>query len=183
MIFIHAPAGYLIGRLAGLRLPTQAGRRALLAWGVLGGLAPDFDLFWTKYVDHWAAHHHRYITHWPLFWIALLAGLALVLWRRQASGTAWNIFGVFSAGVVSHLFFDWMVSPIWLLEPFSSESFQLIHVHANYRSWFINYLFHWTAWIDVGIATLGTLTAYHDVWFWWERRRRGAGGSTVQQTA
>lgn len=174
MMFAHVPAGYLLARLVRRISPAAAGQRALLAWGMVGGIAPDIDLFWAKYVDHWTVHHHRYLTHWPNFWLLVLGLAALVLaWRRAGAG-AWLALGVFTLGIGSHLFLDWMVSAMWLLAPFSDESFQLVHAPFSYRYWLFRVLSQWTTWVDIGIAALGGLLAWRDGRAW-RQARRGVG--------
>jgi len=171
MMFAHVPAGYLLARLVRRLAPPAANQRALLAWGMVGGIAPDIDLFWANYVDHWMVHHHRYVTHWPSFWLLALGLAALVLaWRRVGSG-GWLALGVFTLGVGSHLCLDWVVSAMWLLAPFSDESFQFVHVPFNYRHWLIRLLTQWTTWADIGIAALGGLLAWRDAREWWQARR------------
>jgi len=171
MIFAHVPAGYLLARLVRRVFPKVANQRALLAWGMVGGIAPDIDLFWARYVDHWSVHHHRYITHWPSFWLLAFGLAALALAWRRAGAVAWTAFGVFALGVTSHLFLDWVVSAMWLLAPFSDESFQFVHVPFNYRHWLIRLLTQWTTWADIGIAALGGLVAWRDVRDGWQARR------------
>ena len=165
MIVAHLPAGYLVARLWARLRPTAEAVPGLAAWGAVGGVIPDIDMFWSTLVDHGAVHHHRYITHWPFFWLCLLGSAAAVLAIRRAR-TAWHCLAVFALAVASHLFLDWFVSAMWLLAPFSDRSFHLVSVPAIYRPWVLNFVFHWVGWIDIGIAVAGATL------FWRERRQR-----------
>ena len=74
MFIGHLPAGYLITCTLMKRLPLIARHaRWAMVIGLLGAVAPDFDLFWCYLVDNGQRHHHLYPSHWPLLWFALLA--------------------------------------------------------------------------------------------------------------
>jgi inner membrane protein len=163
MIVAHLPAGYLIARLWRRLRPASAGVPGLMAWGAVGGVIPDIDMFWSTMVDHGSIHHHRYITHWPLFWLCVFGLAAAVLAVRRAR-TGWQCLGVFALAVTSHLFLDWFVSPVWLLAPFLDQGFHLVTVPAAYRPWVLNFIFHWVGWIDIGIALLGAALFAHTRW-------------------
>jgi membrane-bound metal-dependent hydrolase YbcI (DUF457 family) len=154
MIFAHLPAGYLIARAWRRMRPASAGVPGLMAWGAVGGVIPDIDMFWSVMVDHGAIHHHRYVTHWPLFWLCVFGIAAAVLAVRRARSD-WHCLAVFALAVSSHLFLDWFVSAMWLLATFSDRTFHLVTVPAAYRPWVLNFIFHWVGWIDIGIALLG----------------------------
>lgn len=155
MIVAHLPAGYLVARLWRRLRPASAGAPGLIAWwGAIGGVSPDIDAFWSAFVDHFSVHHHRYITHWPMFWLCVFGLAAAVLALRRAR-SGWQCLAVFALGVTSHLFLDWFVSPVWLLAPFVDQGFHLVTVPAAYRPWVLNFIFHWVGWIDIGIAAVG----------------------------
>jgi hypothetical protein len=176
MIFAHLPAGYLIARLWRRLRPASAGIPGLVAWGAVGGVIPDIDMFWWGMVGHGAVHHHRYITHWPLFWLCVFGIAAVVLAVRRARSGG-HCLAVFALAVTSHLFLDWLVSPVWLLAPFMDHGFHLVTVPAAYRPWVFNFIFHWVGWIDIGIAVVGAAV------FMTERRRRAAVPRLSHQTS
>ncbi|WP_432722673.1 hypothetical protein R0381_001538 [Jeongeupia wiesaeckerbachi] len=67
MIIAHLPSGYVLSALIlkhAPRLPASAA--AIIVAGIVGALAPDFDMLWFHLVDHRQTHHHKYFTHWPL---------------------------------------------------------------------------------------------------------------------
>ncbi|MBI5786910.1 MAG: metal-dependent hydrolase [Rhodocyclales bacterium] len=154
MIFAHLPTGYMLSRLWCRISPAVAGVSGIAVWGAIGGVIPDVDMFWSIMVDHGAVHHHRYATHWPLFWLCVLGAVALAIALRRAR-TGWHCLVVFALGVASHLTLDWVVSAMWLLAPLSAESFQLVSVPASYRPWILNFIFHWVGCLDISLALLG----------------------------
>lgn len=84
MFIAHAPSGYLLATHFVERarsLPVRTG--VAVAAGVIGGLAPDFDMLWFHLVDARQTHHHKYISHWPVLWLSLL--LLALLWRHGKS--------------------------------------------------------------------------------------------------
>ena len=83
MFIGHLPAGYLITCTLVKRLPLIARHaRWAMVIGLVGAIAPDFDLFWCYLVDNGQRHHHLYPSHWPLLWFALLA--ATLVWAAIA---------------------------------------------------------------------------------------------------
>ncbi len=166
MIVAHLPAGYLIARAWRRRLtPAPSG---LAAWGMAGGVIPDIDMFWAICVDHGMVHHHRYVTHWPLFWL-LVFGIAAAFLAVRRAGSGWLRLGVFATAVASHLFLDWIGSDIWLLAPFSDRSWQLVQISRASAPWPLNFPLPWVGALDVGIASLGMWVMARD---WAVRHRK-----------
>ena len=98
MLIAHAPAGYLVGVAAASRLALPG----MVLAGIAGGLAPDLDLI--PYRLGWAEGHHRLSpTHWPLLWLALLAGAAAL--RRP-------LLGVFALSGLVHCGLDATMAPL-----------------------------------------------------------------------
>ena len=83
MFIGHLPAGYLINCTLVKHLPLIARHaRRVMVIGLVGAVAPDFDLFWCYLIDSGQRHHHLYQSHWPLLWFTLLA--ATLLWAGVA---------------------------------------------------------------------------------------------------
>ena len=158
MIVAHLPAGYLIAR-AWRRVAPHVPFRRLVFWAAIGAVAPDIDLVWAVFADHWAVHHHRYVTHWPLFWLAAIAVAETV--RRRIGGEV-HVLAVFVLGVASHLVLDWMVSDVWWAMPFADLPSHLLDIEPRYRPWYLNFVRHWSGGLDVGIAAAGMLAAMTD---------------------
>ncbi|GHC45751.1 metal-dependent hydrolase [Neogemmobacter tilapiae] len=151
MILAHLPAGYLTGRAMGAR-------RGLVLWAaLLGGVFPDFDMFWFHLVDQGSVHHHRYPVHIPGFW-ALVALIALPLIRLMRPA----LFApacAFLAAIAVHLVLDSVGGGILWLWPFNDQLYSLIKVPATQSHWVLSFIFHWSFLAE--IAIVGSA-----VWVW-----------------
>lgn len=160
-VFIaHLPAGYL----AALALerastsntvrppPSRALRRAIL----VGAVAPDADLLWWWWVDHGAVHHHRYGTHLPAVWLAVL--LLALLWRASARTAALReaLLGL-SIGALVHVALDTVAGDIAWLWPLDDRFFSLVRVPATGGHWVLSFVTHWTFLLELLI--LGSAAA------------------------
>lgn len=127
MILAHLPAGYLTGRALGAR-------RGIVLWAaLLGGVFPDFDMFWFHLVDHRAFHHHRYWVHIPGFWaMVALVALPLIRLLRPALFAPACAF-LLAIGV--HLVLDSVGGGILWLWPFNDQLYSLISVPATQSHW------------------------------------------------
>jgi inner membrane protein len=98
----HAVVGGLIAQaLLGRQWPRSA-------WvlGVLAGMSPDMDIFFTGQ-SLIASLFHRGPTH-SIALLPLMAGLCLLPWLLRAATRThlWRAYGVAMLGVASHLFID-----------------------------------------------------------------------------
>jgi hypothetical protein len=170
-VFIaHLPAGYLLSRFISRGRPGQSG--AILATGMICSVLPDFDLAYFYLVDGRRTPHHDYWTHTPLFWLVLAACLALVL-TLSGRRSQLILVGVGLANVMLHLLMDSIAADIRWLYPFSDLRFNLVHVQALYKPWYLNFIFHWTFVAELLIVLSAAVVATRD-WRLWRGRRLAA---------
>lgn len=139
MFVAHLPAGYIVARYLAPRLSPAIGLKTAVFAGMLGAIAPDFDLFYAYLIDHGQRHHHRYWTHWPLTWIALLMLIA-VGWRRFRHSALVAAALVFALNGFGHTLLDSIVGDIWWLYPMVGRPYSLFHVANRYEPWWINFI-------------------------------------------
>lgn len=152
MFFAHAPAGYIGARLLWPRLglPDRL-RRAFLWSGIVGSVAPDFDLAYFHWVDQRAHSHHGYVTHYPILWLSLLA--AAWLWKRRAPiapGPALAL--IFSLNGFIHMVLDSVVGGIRWLAPWSDHSYRLAVVPSLHHPWWLNFALHWSFLLELALV-------------------------------
>lgn len=179
MFIAHLPAGYLVARFAASRLGVEATPGLMLA-GMAGGIFPDIDLIYGALVDGGRIHHHQYWTHLPVLWLTLSIA-ATFLHRRFLSDTLLaGRFGgrfhkhqllVFLLGIWSHLFLDSVAGDIWWLWPWLDTPFSMVHVPSIHSPWWLNYLLHWTFFLELATVTLALSLA-------WRATRRNAAAGT-----
>jgi len=152
MLIAHAPSGYILSSTI-LRkahaVPAPCG--AVIAAAILGALAPDFDMLYLHFVDHGRIHHHRYITHWPIFWLGLIALSSAIyaLWRRSAPAFLSLVFGL---GGFLHVILDSLVGDILWFAPFLDKPYALFAVSARYKPWWLSFLLHWSFAVEIIIC-------------------------------
>ena len=146
MLTAHLPSGYILGK----RFSKNGRKGALVSAAMLGAVTPDFDMFYFHFVDFGHTHHHMFVSHWPLAWLALgvpVVALAHMGRRVELRNTALAFF----AAVMLHLGLDSIAAPIFWLAPFAQGRVELVLVPANYSHWIISYLLHWTFAFEVMI--------------------------------
>ncbi len=42
-----------------------------MAAALIDALIPDLDMLYFHFVDFGSTHHHMFVTHWPLAWLAI----------------------------------------------------------------------------------------------------------------
>jgi Predicted membrane-bound metal-dependent hydrolase (DUF457). len=152
MFIAHLPSGYLMSialleRIKHLPVPASM---VILA-GMLGALAPDFDLSYFYLVDQRQTHHHRYVTHWPLLWLVLAAVSAVWLrCSRESRGAVLAL--VFCLGSLLHIVLDSFVGDIWWLAPFVDRPYALFTVPALVQPWWLNFMIHWSFAVELAIC-------------------------------
>ncbi len=156
MFIAHLPAGYLLTKAL---LPKKGRHLLLMAAGLFFSIAPDLDLFWFYLVSDRRIPHHQYITHWPLFWVALFGvGFLISLVLRKAS---WGPYlGVGLAAVLLHLVLDSIAAEIFWLKPFSDFHINAVLVPARHGWWVWNFLLHWTFAIEIAICLAAGFVLY-----------------------
>lgn len=161
MFIAHLPAGYLVNKWVLSKVQCSDIRtKQLMKFGLIASVLPDVDLAYAVLIDHSQIHHHRYITHWPSFWV-----LTFVIWagaiQLRKIRNVWPVYWACGLNITGHLFLDWIVGKMWLLAPFSDATFNLIVVPARHHPWYMNFFWFWTAWIEVlivGLAVRGSLS-------------------------
>ncbi len=159
MLIAHAPAGYLLTRVLARTFfkhvvdPVRSNRlyQAMIAAGMLGGIAPDFDFIYHIFIDSDRTPHHTYLTHWPIFWLALL-GVALLSGRVERIRKWMPVAVVFCAAALLHLVCDTLTGVVYWLAPFSAAGFNVFKVADVHLWWVENYTSHWTFLIEIAIV-------------------------------
>ena len=138
MMIAHLPAGYLLAKA------TQTSGW-LFAGIVAGSILPDFDMLWFHFIDHGAVHHHDYLTHRPILWVAVLL-VGLVLSRALIIGVG--------LGAIFHLTLDSIAGKVTWGWPFWDKPTTLIIVPATHDNWVMSFLHHWTFRVELAIFAL-----------------------------
>jgi inner membrane protein len=164
MLIAHLPAGCIVATAACRRATSPA----VMAAALIGSVAPDFDMIYF-YASGGRVHHHAYVTHWPLFWLAsALLILPLLKWLHPASLFAGCVF--FTAAIL-HMVLDTIAAPLLWLAPFSFHEFEMVRVPATHANWIASFMLHWTFLLEISIC-LSALVLFL-------MRRRRAGRSAV----
>lgn len=136
---------------------------------LLGSVLPDVDMLYFYLVDNRNTNHHLYWTHLPIFWVAVLGGVAVIATLLGMVRTRLMALCLF-AGIVLHLLLDTLVGGILWLFPYETSQIYLIKVPAV-RSWWVwNFVLHWTFMIEIAICVMAAIT-------WFRRRKRGRNGA------
>lgn len=163
MFIAHAPAGYITSRLlAPAFARTGVDYLPFVLWGMLGAIAPDFDLLWFVFVDHKQHAHHSYLTHLPVTWLLAMALSLLWMRRRPAAGA---LAFSFSLGGFGHMILDTVMGGIRWLAPFSDQTYVFFTPTPDFIDmWWFYFLFHWSFKLELGITLAALL-------FWLKPRR------------
>lgn len=152
MFIAHIPSGYVFSTMLVERVRNlRASASAVITSGVLGALAPDFDMAYFYFFDHRQTHHHKYFSHWPIVWLTLLAASAVWL-RLSRSSKASLLALVFCAGCMLHLVLDSLVGDIWWFAPFVDRPFAMFVVPAIFEPWWLNFILHWSFGLELAIC-------------------------------
>ena len=172
MFIGHLPAGYLATSLAlkSSVFPVEH-RRLFMIAGLASSVVPDIDVLYFYLVDRQQHHHHSYWTHVPLFWICILALVALVSWKSYSSFIFLSTI-VCGLNVFVHLILDSIAGSVQWLRPFSEAGFSMVEVPARYRPWVLNFIFHWTFLLEIVVVGLALVVYIR-------RRTRSASGRTA----
>ena len=155
MFLAHMPAGYLASKflLSKFRF-QQSNTKWLFFAGLLGSISPDFDMLYFYTIDNRQHSHHSYWTHIPFFWLCILV-ISYSIATFFRSRFLATIFTVFIAGILLHLILDSFAGGgIKWLYPIDQTYFSIFSIPASNRNWVLNYLFHWTALIELTIILL-----------------------------
>ncbi|SHE83271.1 inner membrane protein [Loktanella atrilutea] len=159
MFIAHLPAGYLATRAMACRLDVPRGLRGrLMAFGLVCSVLPDADLLWFYLVDNRQTEHHDYVTHWPLFWIALAALAAALPWgRTRRTAHAFIVTGLIC--LLLHMALDSFAAAIYWLRPLSDVHVNAVTVPARFDWWVWNFVLHWTFAIEIAICLAAVAVA------------------------
>lgn len=87
---------------------------------MFGSIAPDLDYVYQYLFDSRNYDHHFYPTHYPVFWIALLA--VSCLWYMLGKKSSNPLYALmFFLNAFVHTFFDAIESRILWFAPFSYQ--------------------------------------------------------------
>ena len=157
MIIGPLPAGYIMAKLAYSRFHRNiADYSKFMFWGVLGSVAPDFDMFYFYLIDHRRTHHHKYLTHSPIVWIGVL-GLAILLFYSKTNRKVSVCILMFAVSGFVHLMLDSTVGDVWWLSPFIDKPFSLATVPALYKPWWLNFILHWSFGLELVVLLWAAL--------------------------
>lgn len=159
MFIAHLPAGYILSKLAIQR--DSVYKTSLIGVALVCSVLPDADLAYFYLVDQRRHAHHDYVTHTPVFWLAIasLLTLGLVIFRKRE----WLIFVLIGLlSMLLHLAMDSVAADIRWLFPFSDRGFNLVQVPALHQPWYLNFVFHWTSLIELAICALAMVLFARD---------------------
>ena len=150
MTFGHLSAGYITSKLLFREFKHQSVySKAFMFWGLLGSIAPDFDMLYFLTAYHIIPNHHAYFSHFPLFWLTLL--LMSLFWlqlhrhRNQNPAAAF----IFSLNGFIHTILDTFTGEIWWLAPFVNKPFSLAAERSEISSFS-----DWTFGIEIFLLLL-----------------------------
>ena len=160
MFIGHLPAGYLIGVLVKQNALVKKELKIKCFYACLvGAVIPDIDMLYFYFVDQRQHHHHSYLTHLPITWVALLVTAALWLQFKKGYQAA-MVLGAFAVSGFVHLVLDTLVGDVWWLYPIVNEPISLFTVTARYEPWWLNFIFHWSFALEFLVWAVALL-----VWF------------------
>lgn len=149
MFIGHLPAGYITAKLLFKRFAnTEVSARLFILAGVVGGIAPDFDMFYFYFVDNRQSHHHTYWPHYPVLWLAILA-VSCVWFKLAANKSSAALMLVFSISGFIHMLLDSIVGDIWWFAPFIDKPYAMFTVEAVYKPWWLNFVLHWSFLLEI----------------------------------
>jgi len=175
MLTAHLPSGYILGAILEKDLEKDNDRPAHTAWilsaAIIGAMIPDLDMFYFHFVSLGRVHHHMFVSHWPLAWLAL--GLPTIAMTQLRGSARWRNGAIaFFAGVFLHLLLDSIAAPVFWLMPFAPGRLELTVVPASQSHWILSYLLHWTFLVELAIWAVA-------IGFYKVRRRTKPGHAMV----
>ncbi|MFS8147512.1 metal-dependent hydrolase [Rhizobium sp. BR 249] len=152
MLIAHLPAGYILGSAARQRSKASG----IMTAALVGSVLPDFDMVYF-FLTGGKVHHHDYVTHWPLFWLALAAVILPAVGRLVPRWIP--VAAVFFMGVMLHMVMDTVAAPLFWLAPFDWTKFELTTVPATYGNWVVSFMLHWTFGLELLICATALIVA------------------------
>lgn len=111
--------------------------------GVVGAIVPDLDMFYFYLIDNRQTHHHKYISHWPILWLAALT-VSYLLCRYAKDKKIPFLAVVFGLGGMLHIVLDSVVGDIWWFAPLLDEPYSMFTVPARFHPWWLSFILHWS---------------------------------------
>lgn len=152
MFIGHLPAGYICSKLI-------VNTKPLILIGMLGAIAPDFDLFYFYFIDYKQHQHHTYWSHYPIVWLGL-SSFFLILYKFSVQKALFGI--IFAINGFIHILLDSIVGGIWWFAPFIDKPFVLFTVPAIYDPWWLNFILHWSFALELFILAWAILIWYRN---------------------
>jgi inner membrane protein len=125
--------------------------KAVAIAGIVGAIAPDFDMAYFYLIDDGKTHHHKYVSHWPLLWLSM-AFVSFLFLRLTTNKRRAFLATVFSLGGVLHILLDSVVGDVWWFAPVVDKPYSLFTVTARYDPWWLNFFLHWSFALEVAIT-------------------------------
>jgi inner membrane protein len=161
MFVAHSFAGYLCSRHCLHRFkqhltgPTQW--KYYLLFGVFCSVLPDFDLLYFYTIDNRQHLHHSYWTHIPIFWV-IVAGTIYGVGRWIVNKRVGVSCVILLVNTLLHLVLDTIAGGIYWFYPLSDMYVQWLHITPRYSWWVLNYIFHWTFFLEICIILAAVYT-------------------------
>lgn len=157
MIIAHAPSGYVMAVSLIRRICNgSVSAKAIIAVGIAGAFAPDLDMLYFHLIDNRQTHHHKYPTHWPIIWLALVATSAL--WFRLLPQSKAAVLSLmFCMGGVLHVLLDSFVGDVWWFAPFIDQPYAMFTVPARFNPWWLSFILHWSFLVEIAICVWALL--------------------------
>lgn len=149
MFIAHIPAGYICGKtLHQIFAKTGVPLKTFILAAIIGGIAPDLDMFYFYLIDNRQTHHHMYWPHFPSVWFTFLVGSGFWLYfTKQKSYAA--LACIFAISNFIHLLLDTIVGDIFWLAPFNLRPFSFFTVPSLYKPWWLNFFLHWSFLLEI----------------------------------
>ncbi len=160
----HASAGYLValGIASFFHVSLYDPQAQDLLWaGFIFGAIPDLDMFAAFFktrslvIQNDKKSHRSYITHTPMFWIAI-AGITAVIMRDLAL----SLVIIFAS--LSHLFLDTIEDEVRWLWPFVKKPYRILRRIEDLtlpKESFFSYWKHFVVWYIKNRTITATIEA------------------------
>jgi len=153
MKFGHLPAGYIASKLLFKSFKKRTiSYNSFIFLGLLGAVAPDFDLIYMAVVEDYQYDHHKYFTHLPVFWLGLL--LISVVWLSLSNNLDKNpsLAFIFCFNGFIHMILDTFTGPVfWLAPHHNNTAYSFLLNDVTYGSMDLNYFANWSFVVELFI--------------------------------
>lgn len=148
MLIAHAPVGYIIAKKTNKDFCKN---RSYVISSIVFAVWPDFDLIYYYFFDETKTFHHLYFTHLPIVAaVSFLIGLPVLFAKPLAKIKPYYI--LFYVNWTVHLILDTYTGGTAWLYPLNTEIYKLIKISANYASWVVSFMLHWSFLLELVIV-------------------------------